>query len=136
MYYALQTKDGWYIKENAVLCGKWVDLMFTKNVYQARLGDYQTIKRYKTIVNKEVNKDAVFFLEDSSSYRGLSSLVDVVELELVEKGKKQDDNIPDSFGESVLNGMKDWIKEFVSYTEKRTVKPLEGYEIWQTVRGY
>ncbi len=56
MIYILKTKDGKYVHQQSRLCGHWINIYVTSNIEESRLVDFDTAKRYKTIVNKKVGE--------------------------------------------------------------------------------
>lgn len=94
MIYTLKTKDGKYIHSNSVLCGKWISIYVTSNLEEARLVNWDTVKRYQTIVNRKVGErvkvwdgvilDGGWTLEETEIIG-----VEFNEVELTKTGKKK-----------------------------------------------
>jgi hypothetical protein len=58
MIYTIKVNSDKYIHDQSKLCGKYVYIYLTSNLEACRLVDYDTAKRYKTIIDKKLGERA------------------------------------------------------------------------------
>lgn len=82
MFYALKDKHGQYISKNSTLSGRNIHVVYTDDIYNARLDTSEYgIKRDRTIVNKRIGQPSGAWY--SPNAKPIEE-VDIIKLELKE----------------------------------------------------